>query len=92
MSCCRDGYPREACDLLRILLEEYHNYFDKMGWLNSDGRGVFEKIVRMLLNSNPSLRRLIYKVRRKPTLESILRLAEEFYDCEVNMLASEYAI
>ncbi len=56
--------------------------------LNSDGRRLLEVLVRMLLDEAPWLRRLVYIVRREPTLDKILRLGEEFYACDPYQLLS----
>ncbi|ALL00262.1 hypothetical protein Pyrde_0212 [Pyrodictium delaneyi] len=86
--CCRGDYPPEACRLIEALLKGYSKYFSN-DVLNSDGRRLLERLVRLLLETNPGLRRLVYRVRRNPTLEMILRLAEEFYLCDARALAAE---
>ncbi|BES82719.1 hypothetical protein [Pyrodictium abyssi] len=86
--CCRSGYPVEACRILEMLLRGYYSYFSR-DVLNSDGRRLFERMVKLLLDSNPGLRRLIYRVRRDPTIEMILRLAEEFYSCNARLMVAE---
>ncbi|KSW11498.1 hypothetical protein CF15_01230 [Pyrodictium occultum] len=88
--CCRQGYPAEACLLLEALLRGYPSYFHREE-LNSDGRRLFERLARVLQEANPGLRRLVHRVRRSPTLENVLRLAEEFYTCNARLLAEEAA-
>lgn len=85
--CCRNGYPEEACRVLEALLRGYRGYFSH-GVLNSDGRRLFERMARLLLEANPSLRRLVYRVRRDPTVEMVLRLAEEFYNCNAWLIVA----
>jgi len=86
--CCRNYYPIEACRILETLLGEYQSYFSH-GVLNSDGRRLFERMARLLLEANPSLRRLVYRVRRDPTVEMVIRLAEEFYSCNAWLIVAE---
>ncbi len=64
------GYARR---LARKLLEEQDRYFSR-GVLNSDGRRLLEKLIRVLLEEKPWARRVVEKVRRDPTLENVVRL------------------
>ena len=64
---------REAYRLLRKLIVEYEEYFSH-DVLNSEGRKVFEKAVKIILREHPELKQLVSRVRRKPTLENILKI------------------
>lgn len=64
---------REAYRLLRKLILEYEEYFSH-DVLNSEGRKVFEKAVKIILREHPELKQLVSRVRRKPTLENILKI------------------
>ncbi|MCD6488585.1 MAG: hypothetical protein J7K21_05105 [Desulfurococcales archaeon] len=61
--------------LLKKLLLGYRIYFHN-DVLNSDGRRILEEILRMLMYEHPEYRKLIYKIRRNPDLENILKLGE----------------
>jgi len=61
--------------LLRKLLLGYKQYFHN-DVLNSDGRKLFEEILRMTMYEHPELRRLVYRLRRNPTIDSVLKLAK----------------
>jgi len=61
--------------LLKKLLLGYRIYFHN-DVLNSDGRRILEEILRMLMYEHPECRKLIYKIRRNPDLENILKLGE----------------
>lgn len=69
---CGSSY-QEAYRLLRKLVLEYEEYFSH-DILNSEGRKVFEKAVKIILREHPELRQLVSKVRRRPTLENILKI------------------
>ena len=64
---------REAYRLLTKLIVEYEEYFSH-DVLNSEGRKVFEKAVKIILREHPELKQLVSRVRRKPTLENILKI------------------
>lgn len=66
--------------LMRKLLLGYHVYFSKSGVLNSDGRRIFEEIIRTLLREHPEFKPLVKKTRRNPTLENVLKIARIFMD------------
>ncbi len=61
--------------LLKKLLLGYRIYFHN-DVLNSDGRRILEEILRMLMYEHPEYRKLIYKIRRNPDLENIIKLGE----------------
>jgi len=64
--------------LLSKLLINYREFFDKNGILNSEGRKVLEEVIRLILNTNPEYRNTIYRVRREPTLENVVRIASKY--------------
>ncbi len=68
-------FGRDIGALLRKLLIGYRRYFHN-DVLNSDGRKLFEEILRMTVYEHPELRRLVYRLRRDPTIDSVLKLAE----------------
>ncbi len=67
-------FGKDVEALLRKLLLGYRTYFHN-DVLNSDGRKIFEEILRMIMYEHPELRRIVYKVRRNPTIDSVLRIA-----------------
>ena len=78
------GFGPEVKSLLRKLLLGYHIYFHN-DVLNSDGRKIFCEALRMLMYEHPELRRIIYKARRDPSLDNVLKIArivlgDEAYD------------
>ena len=64
----------EACRILRRLLDDYTAYFDRYGYINSEGRKMLERAVHIVLEEQPALRRLIYRVRREATVEAVRKL------------------
>ena len=64
--------------LITKLLTNYGCFFSIQGVLNSDGRKLLEDIVKPLLRRRPELKGVVSKVRKDPSVERILRLAEEF--------------
>ncbi len=60
--------------LFRKLLLGYALYFSN-DLLNSEGRKVFEEAARMLVYEHPEMKPAVVRVRRKPTLDNVLRLA-----------------
>ncbi|WFO75305.1 hypothetical protein J4526_09630 [Desulfurococcaceae archaeon MEX13E-LK6-19] len=67
-------FGKDIGNLLKKLLIGYHRFFHN-DVLNSDGRKIFEEIVRMIVYEHPEYRRLVYKVRRNPDLEHVLKIA-----------------
>ena len=63
---------------LRVLLLNFCRFFSKDCVLNSDGRRLLNDIAREVAKCEPHLMELVKKVRKKPTLENILKLAREF--------------
>jgi isopenicillin N synthase-like dioxygenase len=39
---------------------------------------VLEEVIRLILNTNPEYRNTIYRVRREPTLENVVRIAIKY--------------
>jgi hypothetical protein len=68
--------------LMIKLLSNYPKYFSKDGVLNSDGRRLFEEIVKPLIKECPELKGVVRKARKNPTLENVFRVAERFMDRE----------
>ncbi|AEM38537.1 hypothetical protein Pyrfu_0668 [Pyrolobus fumarii 1A] len=67
----------EAVNLLRLLLDDFHGerrYWDKRDCLNSDGRRLLHAATKALLDEEPGLRRLVYRVRRSPCIDNVRRL------------------
>ncbi|RLG76674.1 MAG: hypothetical protein DRO12_04185 [Thermoprotei archaeon] len=62
--------------VLRKLIIERHRYFDKYERLNSDGRKLLERALRYLIKHDHSKKRIVKKVRRRATLDEVLRLVE----------------
>lgn len=81
--CCREGYRRELCEQYEYLLGNSRAFFDKDECLNSDGRRVLERILRMLLEARPEHWRLVALVRRKPCIDEVVKLGVlTFYSCD----------
>ena len=82
--------------LLAELLENVEKYFDKNLTLNSEGRKVLEKVIAILMNNSFECKRLVKKVRKKPTLENVVKLAETILGGEVakhlRHLHSDYSL
>jgi len=74
------SFGKDLRFLMRKLLLGYRKYFTKSGVLNSDGRRLLEEILRFLVYEHPEYRDLAYKVRREPTLENIVKVAELFME------------
>jgi hypothetical protein len=64
----------EACRILLRMIEDYEMYFDRYGYANSEGRKMLERALHIILEEEPSLRRLAYRVRRDASLEAIRKL------------------
>ncbi|MEM3849368.1 MAG: hypothetical protein QXS42_06365, partial [Zestosphaera sp.] len=59
----------EARNLLLKLLEDRDAFFDKNNVLNSDGRRLLNKVLKLVLRDRPKLRGVAGKVRRNPTYD-----------------------
>ncbi|MEM2022014.1 MAG: hypothetical protein QXP80_07310, partial [Zestosphaera sp.] len=68
---------KEARTLVVKLLSDRRRFFDKNNVLNSDGRRLLSKVIKLVLRDRPELRDFLSKVRRDPTLDNVMRLAEE---------------
>ncbi|MCE4617750.1 MAG: hypothetical protein F7C32_04115 [Desulfurococcales archaeon] len=73
----RDHEILEAIVLCRKLVDERQRFFDKYGVLNSDGRKLLNRIVRIVMKKVPQVRAVAVKARREPILDNILRFLEE---------------
>lgn len=67
----------EVRSLLIKLLQNKSVFFDKNYVLNSDGRRLLNKVLKLLLRERPELRGAVSKIRKNPTYENVLRLAEK---------------
>ena|GEM_PF-939022 len=76
MGRCGVGVPRYVYSVLRKLLTERGRYFDKREVLNSDGRKLLEEALKKLVRYDPGRKRLVRRVRREPSYEEVLRLAQ----------------
>ena len=66
----------EAVRSLRRLVENYGDFFDSSGYLNSEGRKVLEVALRGLLKEVSWVRGYARRVRKRGTYEEVLRLLE----------------
>ncbi|MCX8185290.1 MAG: hypothetical protein RMI56_03975 [Sulfolobales archaeon] len=66
----------EAVRLLRQLVEDYSSFFDSSGYLNSEGRKVFESAARSLVKNCRWLKKSVTKTRKKATYENVVKLLE----------------
>ncbi len=70
---------RDGIRLLEHLLldaEGERRYWDRFDCLNSDGRRLFHRVAKILVDEVPWLRRLLYEARRNPCRENLERLLE----------------
>ena len=70
----------EAITLCRRLVHERRLFFDNYGILNSDGRKLLNRIVRIVVKKVPMLRGVAVKARREPTFENVLKLLDLLED------------
>lgn len=75
------GPVEEAVRSLRRLVENYGEFFDSSGYLNSEGRKVLEVALRELLKEVSWVRGYVRRVRRRGTYEEVLRLLEVLSSC-----------
>lgn len=68
-------FSKDIVYLMRKLLLGYNKFFHN-DVLNSDGRKVFETIAKILLYEHPEYKKIIYKVRRNPDLQNVMKIAE----------------
>ncbi|MFN3268343.1 MAG: hypothetical protein ACK416_03680 [Zestosphaera sp.] len=67
----------EVKNLVEKLITNREEFFDKTNTLNSDGRRLLNKIIKLVLAEYPELRKLASKTRKNPTLENVIKLADE---------------
>ncbi len=72
----------EALRLLQRLLEDYESFFDSRGYLNSEGRKVFERAARLLLRDEEWLKERVSRVRRRGSYGDVVRLLELLRESE----------
>ncbi|ABL77493.1 hypothetical protein [Thermofilum pendens] len=70
-----ENVGRDVKALMRKLLLNSNAFFSN-GYLNSEGRKVFEEMARFLVYEKPFLKRRIRRVRKEGSLEEVVRLAE----------------
>ncbi|MEB3779896.1 MAG: hypothetical protein GSR85_06675 [Desulfurococcales archaeon] len=61
---------------LRRLIADYWLYFDKQGYLNSDGRRLLASIAKQAKRLDYNLSRRLWKTLRDPSVDNILKLAD----------------
>ncbi|MEM4922403.1 MAG: hypothetical protein QXU65_05345 [Sulfolobales archaeon] len=66
----------EATKLLRALVSDYSSFFDSRGYLNSEGRKVFERAVRSLVSEEKWLKKSVARVRKRGSFEDVVKLLE----------------
>ncbi len=81
----RDKREQHIAGLLEKLLVYNTRYFSR-GYLNSDGRRILEEAIKHILEKHPEKKKLVARVRRNPSLENVLRLAEEFLGEEAHRI------
>lgn len=83
---------KEVKSLLAKLLTNYRLFFSKDGMLNSEGRKLFENIARIVIREHPERKELISRVRKKPTIENIIKVATIYVseDEVYELLSSDY--
>jgi len=76
-----DNIGHDIKNLFRGLLKNKMKYFSN-GFLNSEGRKIFEEAARMLVYEKPFLKKRIRTIRKKGSFEDILKLAEDILEKE----------
>lgn len=74
-----DQYLRS---LFKKLIINREKYFDG-DYVNSDGRKILEDIFKLIIEEKPGYRRRIYRVRRDPSIQNILKFGEDIIGVEV---------
>ncbi len=64
----------EAIRLLETLIENREVYFDKTGYLNSEGMKILIHIARIVAEELPEHMKMVRKARSRRNYESILKL------------------
>ncbi len=80
---------KEIRDYVRLILRSYSRYFGRRGVLNSDGMRILNEIIREIAKSKPELLRIAKDVRRNPTLEAFMKLAERVLGDEAYTILNE---
>jgi len=70
-----ESYGKDVKNLLYKLLINHRDFFS-YDMMNSEGRKIFEEMARMLIYEHPEMKKLIVKIRRKPTLDNVIKLAK----------------
>ncbi|WP_448577993.1 hypothetical protein [Thermosphaera sp.] len=79
----RASLLKTLCRLISFLLEREFDFFSD-DYLNSEGRKLLEKIIEIMLETNPEYGRRITTVRRKGSREEVVALLAEIgekYQC-----------
>jgi hypothetical protein len=76
----------EAVRLLETLVRNREEYFDKSGYLNSEGMKVVMKIIRIIAEELPEHMSMVREVRSRRSYESILELLQNLSElhCDDN--------
>lgn len=70
---------RDINSLFNKLIANKEIYFHNE-YLNSDGRKLFEKITRKIIDIYPHLRRNVYLIRRNPSYDNVVKLYNIFIE------------
>lgn len=70
----------EAVRLLETLVRNREEYFDKSGYLNSEGMKVVLKIARIIAEELPEHASMVREARSRRSYESILKLLQKLYE------------
>lgn len=73
----RKSRLEEAMRLLEMLLEDRERYFDRMGYLNSDGMKVVLRATRIIVEELPEYHRRMGDIRASRDIETIAKLVGE---------------
>lgn len=70
----------EAVKLLQLLVQDYQTFFDSRGYLNSEGRKVFEKAIRALLKDEKWLKKYVSRARKRGSYVDVVKLLERLQE------------
>jgi len=76
-------FGKDVKNLLYKLLIHHTEYFS-YDLMNSEGHKVFEEMARMLVYEHPEMKKMVVKIRRKPTLDNVIKLANIVLGEEAN--------
>ncbi|MDM7274586.1 MAG: hypothetical protein P3X22_000455 [Thermoprotei archaeon] len=62
--------------LLKSMIENKSEYFDKKGRLNSEGFKILNKAIESLAAERPETARILRKARKKADLENVIKAFE----------------